>query len=396
MSKEREEISNVLAEAVKSLLETVSLVRAVFEKSNRRDGESLLEEMERLVQIGEPVPTSSKMRQDSGQRRTSHERRASRLASISIAMPRIPSSTTGPPVSSGQILQTLPSAQILLRYLPSSITAFTPFIAPTSASALNEKVAGWQRTAIGLLREAVPEWLASLHSVSDVWNLRHDLDVLLQDGELQSELKTALEQEWGRRIEAIWENKLDALIELVETKTREAGEEVRSRGSETGELIWPSYRWIILILEINSESFIFSEMPFPSAPTHALTASSTSFNTFLATVKKRGAMRTPLLDAVLVELETSAKDLRADMRNLPRTLYEAYGGQVEKALERLVKRLERVLESMGPHRGDGKGETVDAEMFVGRVALYVAKQSEFLDDLSGEADIQLGEHNFIH
>jgi len=79
------------------------------------------------------------------------------------------------------------------------------------------------------------------------------------------------------------------------------------------------------------------------------------------------------------------------MQTLPTSLYVKYGVQAEKALEKLVKTLGRVLESMGSQRGDGKGEAVDAEMFVGRVALYLAKQSDFLSDLGGEADIQLCE-----
>ena len=235
MSKEREEISSVLGDAVKSLLDTVTLVRAVFEKDKRQDGGSLLEEMERLVQIGEPISTSTKPGQDLKQRRTSHERRASRLASISISVPLIPNSATGPPISSGQILQSLPSAQILLKHLPTSITGFTPFIAPSSATGLEDKLAGWQRTAIGLLREAVPEWLGALHSVSDVWKLRHELDLLLKEGDLETDIKKALEEEWGRRIELVWENKLATLVELVEAKTKQAASEVQSGGSDTSE-----------------------------------------------------------------------------------------------------------------------------------------------------------------
>jgi hypothetical protein len=41
-------------------------------------------------------------------------------------------------------------------------------------------------------------------------------------------------------------------------------------------------------------------------------------------------------------------------------------------------------------RGDGKSG-VEAEMFVGRVAIYLAKQSNFLEDLIGEANVQLSE-----
>jgi len=60
-------------------------------------------------------------------------------------------------------------------------------------------------------------------------------------------------------------------------------------------------------------------------------------------------------------------------------------------MEKLVTRVEDVLQSMSNQRQEGKGDAIEAEMFVGRVALYLARQSEFLTDLSGEAGIDLGE-----
>ena len=232
LNKGRDEIGAVLAEAVKAVLDTVALARAVFDK--RRGVESLIDEMQRLVQVGETVETP-KVVGTINTRRTSHERRASRLASISIAVPKIAFSATGPPISSGQVLQNLPSAQILLRHLPTSITGFTPFIAPSTAPELDDKLSSWQASAIGLLREAVPGWLAAVHSVADVWKLRADLNALLADGELENDVKETLEQAWNGRVEQVWDERLKEAVELVETKTRAAGEEVRAKGAETGE-----------------------------------------------------------------------------------------------------------------------------------------------------------------
>jgi hypothetical protein len=73
-------------------------------------------------------------------------------------------------------------------------------------------------------------------------------------------------------------------------------------------------------------------------------------------------------------VETMARNIRQDMQGLPKSLYEVYGRKVEGALQDLVKALQRVVESMGPTRGDGKSG-VEAEMFVGRVAIYLAKQA---------------------
>lgn len=229
INRERDEIGSVLGESVKSLLETDTLAREVFGKESKT--ESLIDELQRLVQVGEPLPSPTR---ETGPKRTSHERRASRLASISISVPPISASPLGPPVSAPRVLYTLPSAQILLRHLPTAITGFTPFIAASPAPALNDSLRTWQGSSIDLLRESSPEWLGALNSVADIWHVRADLNALLQDGEVQSEIKRALEKEWGKRIEVVWEKRLEEVVRLAEDKTREAGEEVRTNGDENG------------------------------------------------------------------------------------------------------------------------------------------------------------------
>lgn len=381
MSKERDEIESVLAESVKALLDTVTLVRAVFAKRNL--GGSLLEELQRLVQVGETLPSPVK---ELNPRRTSHERRASRLASISIQVAPIAPSPSGPPVSAPQVLQSLPSSQILLHHLPSTITSFTPFIAPSSPPDIEDKLTAWQSTTIGILRDAGPEWLATLHSVADVWHVRAKLASLLDEGSLQEDIKQALEEQWGKRIESIWQDKLDRFIVLAESKTRQAGETLKVKGSEAGEALRGSPG---LTTDTILSSFIFSEMPFPSAPTYALTASATPFNNFLSTIQKRGALRTPLLDEILVTLETAAKDLKQDISGLPSNLYTSYGTKVQDTLRRLVTSLSTVLEDVAIEGEDNKS-AIEAEILVGRVALYLARQSDCLADLTAEAGSDLG------
>ena len=219
-----------MAESVKSLLETVSFVRAVFDK--RPNADSLLDDLQRLVQKGEPLLSPKK---ELGPRRTSHERRASRLASISLSLPTATVATGGPPVSASQILQNLPSAQILLRHLPTSITAFTPFIAPSPTPDLDKSLESWQQSAIALLQEAGPEWLSGLHSVADMWHVRSSLNTLLGQGQLEREIAAAMEKEWGKRIEAVWESKMKDVVRLVETKTREAVAKIQSSANENGK-----------------------------------------------------------------------------------------------------------------------------------------------------------------
>jgi hypothetical protein len=84
-----------------------------------------------------------------------------------------------------------------------------------------------------------------------------------------------------------------------------------------------------------------------------------------------------------------AIDLKMDMQDLPQTLRADYLSRIETALSRLVKGFERTIESMGPTRGDGK-HGIEASLFVGRVALYVAKSSSFLSDLTVDGNLKLG------
>ena len=121
-----------------------------------------------------------------------------------------------------------------------------------------------------------------------------------------------------------------------------------------------------------------------------LSTSQTALTSFYLLLKKRSAYRTPLLDTVLVALEEAAADLKADMRGLPDELYGDYRERAGDALTRAVKVLERLLESMGPERGDGV-HGIEAELLVGRVALYLAKASTFLEDIGGEAKVKHGE-----
>ncbi|WVQ78802.1 hypothetical protein IAT38_000893 [Cryptococcus sp. DSM 104549] len=370
---ERESIAHVLTAAVQCLLETVVAARAIFEKRRQTslEGESLIEEMLRLVQKGEGAPSGP---HTTPVKQTSHQRRASRLVSISLPIPKPSPGANRPPVSAPQILQELPSSQILLRHLPTSITGFTPFITRSPPPALNEKLKAWQAASIELLREAVPSWLAGLKSVADIWEVRSAMEKLLGEGEFEGLIKEALEGEWEKRAREVWDERLEDVVREVETLARDGGEELRADSQNKADL--------------NPDSFLFSELSFPSAPAASFSASShnTAFTSFLTSAKKRTSLRTPTLDRILLALESSAASIRSDMRGLPASLQAAYQDKVKGALERVVKALEKVLESMGPGRGDSlKG--IEAEMLVGRVALYLGKASSFLDDIAGEEDV---------
>ncbi|KAK8861647.1 hypothetical protein IAR55_002470 [Kwoniella newhampshirensis] len=373
---EREAIAGVLSDTVHCLSETVVAVRAVFEKRKTAtsDGDSLLEEMIRLVQKGEAAPS---VQNSTPIKQTSHQRRASRLVSISLPVPKISPSASRPPVSTPSILQALPSSQILLRHLPTSITGFTPFIAPSPPPSIAEKLSAWQSMSVDVLREAAPGWLSGLRSVTDIWHVRRSMNKLLSGGgDFETLIREALEGEWSSRVQKVWDERLEGLVRDAEVQIRDAGESVRSGSSKNAD--------------VTPDSLLFSDIAFPSGPAISLSASShnTAFTSFISSLKKRTSLRTPLLDQVISSLESSAAAIKADMQGLPSSLYEAYTGKVKDALQELLKALERVLESMGPTKGDGKGG-IEAEIIVGRLALYLAQNSSFLGDLTGGLSVNI-------
>ena len=207
------------------------LARAVFTPLKRSEkGESLIEEMIRSIQAGEPVPSSSHTINHT----TKHGRIAHRLASISQPLPIPVDSSKGSQMTSSQILQAFPSSQTLLRHLPPSILAFTPFITPSPAPPQLDRLPQWQDSSLQLLREAIPSWLMPLQSVPEIWQVRSGLLPLLGEAEFDAMIRNALEDEYGSRIRDVWSNKLEKLVQSAETSIREAAEDIRLNGEQSG------------------------------------------------------------------------------------------------------------------------------------------------------------------
>nr|XP_019001779.1 uncharacterized protein I203_05486 [Kwoniella mangroviensis CBS 8507]OCF65240.1 hypothetical protein I203_05486 [Kwoniella mangroviensis CBS 8507] len=352
--QERSTISSIITDSVTLMLETVSSVKTVFEKNiSLGQNESLIEEMMKLIQVGDITASTN---------------------SITTSVPN------RPPITSSEIIQNLPSSQILLRYLPNNIIGFTPFITPSTSPTLSDILNTWQQGSINLLKGSIPDWLKDLKNVKDIWAVRNSLNSLLQKGEFEEAIGLALEDEWGKRVKEVWSEKLGLLVDNAEKEIREAGEKVRN-GSE--KIVSP-------------ESILFSDISFPTGPTASAAFSATShnmaFTNFRSTLRKRSSYRTPVLDSVLNTLEETAQNIKEDMSDLPESLYDIYSEQINDTLDGLIKVLDTVLESMGSARGDGR-IGIEAQIFIGRVALYLGngKESGFLDDIAGYGKINRGE-----
>lgn len=127
-------------------------------------------------------------------------------------------------------------------------------------------------------------------------------------------------------------------------------------------------------------------------------AQSTSLTTFYASLKKRSSGRTPLLDSTLSSIEAAAQALRADMSAVPNSLHADYEASAREALRGLEAALRDTLSAFqttedGPLPSTDKA--VDAALFVGRAAIYLAKGSTFFDDLVGGSSLRTGRFTIV-
>jgi hypothetical protein len=99
------------------------------------------------------------------------------------------------------------------------------------------------------------------------------------------------------------------------------------------------------------------------------------------------AFRTPLLDSILTLMETAALDIKTDLEGLPVSLYESYAEDASAHLTGLVMMMRRILDEA---RSD-KSADYEAELLVGRTALFISRSSSFLQDLAAASVIDTGE-----
>lgn len=113
----------------------------------------------------------------------------------------------------------------------------------------------------------------------------------------------------------------------------------------------------------------------------------------MSTLARRTTYRTPQLDAVLLALEALAADLKTDMAGIHdarEDLFTDYEFKMRHACERIVGALQKELEAIAKDRS-GAERAVESELFVGRVALHLARNSTFVDMLrGGRDDLDLG------
>ncbi|KAG9127130.1 hypothetical protein FRC07_000547 [Ceratobasidium sp. 392] len=125
-----------------------------------------------------------------------------------------------------QILQSLPSASLLLRFLPSSIVGYTPYISESvdaggGSDGTEEELKAWMDMGLEALVAPAKTWLGRLDSVRAVWTVRgsvvNGIASLEGTEEVKDTLKQAVEIAFAARVGEVWERRLEAVEIAVGT-----------------------------------------------------------------------------------------------------------------------------------------------------------------------------------
>lgn len=346
-------------------------------------------------------------------------------------------------VTAERLLHSLPSAQILINYLPSSVLNFTPYVissttstssASTSTSAsitdsstdVSSSISNFFQSASSDLESHLSIWFKQIKNIRGLWAIRSEIKGLLRDLTNQGVLKrkesrdlfVAVDGQCRVRCKEIWERKLGEIVEAADESVRrglgelEQGvdegvriEEKPSRLHFSPEIIFPTSS--STTVNVNKSS---SAIQPPTISKKSST--SIELDLFRTQIQARAIERTLMVDNVIHSLESLSHALSDDIEPLRRSkhlqttkpksnesnksddgLLKSYTTATRRTGEMIVDRLEGIFKSIEPTTDasssteDRKAEGKDkerillAQTFVGRVAIHLAVTSTMLDDL---------------
>lgn len=296
------------------------------------------------------------------------------------------------------ILNTLPNVHLLLRYLPSQIVAFTPFVDTTSArnvltaESAHNMLATWFSDALSTLEIGLTRLLAMIPSAKQLASARSALHSFLttakagqgafwhaQIASLAQTVDCVLRKRFGE----IYNMRLLSFLRSV-PETLQATSRALSGSAEDLE---PS-----LFLFSNSIPFpsssLFSSSSAPSGATKSPTGFTLQRNVreagdpfvmFQKAIGKRVAGRSPMLDTCLGELEAAATSIRIDVT----AWLDGESGEDERVASEYQSAVMSTLQELGDLlRASLEGAAdIAQQLFVGSVALHIALESSLVPDL---------------
>ncbi|QRW15932.1 vacuolar protein sorting-associated protein, Vps51/Vps67 family protein [Rhizoctonia solani] len=300
-----------------------------------------------------------------------------------------PSTLTSRNLTTPQILYSLPSSSLLLRFLPPSITGYTPYVSTDAEGSDETKTGntegesnGWLTAALEALALPARNWLNKLDSVRAVWTVRGAVvkGIVALEGtkETKDRLLGAIEAAFIGRVLEVWETRLESIEIIVSNALRRA-----ASLSEVSTSVDAKSQ------DINPLTFVYSsELPIVRTEP----SGDSSFRLFESALKCRVNRRTPLLDLSLSEMEAAAQELRDELTitlgddntsEAGTRLTSSYQPRAADACMRIADAVSKALDDAATNNEQVKAIVC---VFIGRLANALAYHSNFIPNLSCSPD----------
>lgn len=233
------------------------------------------------------------------------------------------------------IINRLPNAHLLLRYLPDTVTSFTPFIdtsAPPEPAAIDSAISAWFETARSRFQQALSKATVAVQDAASLAAFKRQIDTFLttqNDVAHAASLLSLVEEVSLKHLETIYETSLDRLVRTIHTEWSS----VLAQSSSS-------------VLETNASANAFYDLPVPNVG---------AFDALNQALDKRLSGRSPLLDQCLSCVESLCEHFKADLSpwfesNLlhseaaRQTLIAGYKDSLQKSFETLSSHFKSFME----------------------------------------------------
>jgi hypothetical protein len=309
-------------------------------------------------------------------------------------------------ISTQKVLAALPSASLLDLYLPPTVKTYIHYIDATSssfefsASNLSSRLEKWFERGLDALIVKLDDWIATLTRAADVDKVKStalSASSLEKLSEKEQEiLAHSVNQACSKRIAEIWKEAFVSLRQEFEASLAKALELIRTSdpAAAAGMYTLSNIILILIYVDLNPASTLLSSnLPFPpsSRANQSQATIDLAFSKFTNALTQRRTNRTPLLDAIVSNVENQTKELQQELETISRgkvasrhalvAQFEPFENQI---CNEFVAALQREIDGIA----EAENETnINAMIFVGRVAAAMSSSSSFVDSLlaSGKA-----------
>ncbi|EJU00839.1 hypothetical protein DACRYDRAFT_23157 [Dacryopinax primogenitus] len=295
-------------------------------------------------------------------------------------------------ISTPVMLRSFPSAQLLLRFLPSAIQSFKPYIDTSSPlnhvqnTILRQKTRDWFNSCITTLEEHSNQWMAVLDSIKEIWDVRKVVtERIAKDGHFKEEerrgLRAWMERSCKARATEVWKARLDSLEEAAELELERAAKLIRAGAEDSQADVKPL------------KFFFAADLSLPAVPPISAANSTIALNSFRryhTALQHRAKGRTPLVQSVLAQLELKAQELRDDFQTLGdagatqqlNQMLDEHMPAASSTCRRLADRMRGLVEEEVLEEEELGDTAFNVISLIGRLASIISETSSLLPDLA--------------